>query len=174
MKAQRRVSAHCPKSSDTGWRPWERPPPKGCRLFRRHRKKISGLSTKNVDKRRDKGCPLARLKLLGERPKKRQRVGNVFDEGTMKPTEQELATRYAALENAVASHRLEGLEPDTQTIEDLQCVVRGEFDIEESLRRVKERIASGEFQINMKNTSGNDSVNVALPTGYTAHAEQPL
>jgi hypothetical protein len=88
----------------------------------------------------------------------------------MKPTKQELAKRHTALENAIASHRLEGLEPDTKTIEDLQCVVRGEFGIEESLRRVKERIALGEFQINMKNTSGNDSINVALPTGYTAHA----
>ena len=34
-----------------------------------------------------------------------------------------------ALENAIASHRLEGLEPDDQTIEDLKCVVRGEFGI---------------------------------------------
>jgi len=79
----------------------------------------------------------------------------------MKVKEQELAKRNMALENAIASHRLEGLEPDTQTIEDLKCVVRGEFGIEEYLRRVKERIALGEFQIN--------SVNVALPTGYTAH-----
>jgi hypothetical protein len=64
----------------------------------------------------------------------------------MKVTEQELAKRDMALENAIASHRLEGLEPDIQTIEDLNCVVRGEFDIEESLRRVKERIALGQFR----------------------------
>ena len=64
----------------------------------------------------------------------------------MKPTEQELAQRNMALENAIASHRLEGLEPDAQTIEDLKCVVRGEFDIEESLRRVKERVAIGQFR----------------------------
>ena len=64
----------------------------------------------------------------------------------MKITEHELAKRNLALENAIASHRLEGLEPDPQTIEDLQCVVRGEFGIEESLRRVKERIALGQFR----------------------------
>ena len=64
----------------------------------------------------------------------------------MKVTEQELAKRNMALENAIASHRLEGLEPDAQTIEDLNCVVRGEFGIEESLRRVKERIAFGQFR----------------------------
>jgi len=64
----------------------------------------------------------------------------------MKPTEQELAKRNMALENAVASQRIEGLEPDPQTIEDMQCVVRGEFGVEESLRRVKERVALGEFR----------------------------
>ena len=64
----------------------------------------------------------------------------------MKPTEQELAKRNMALENAIASQRLEGLEPDPQTIEDMQCVVRGEFGIEESLRRVKERISLGQFR----------------------------
>ena len=64
----------------------------------------------------------------------------------MKMTEQELAKRNMALENAIASHRLEGLEIDTQTIEDLKHVINGEFDIEESLRRVKERIVLGEFK----------------------------
>jgi hypothetical protein len=64
----------------------------------------------------------------------------------MKATEQELAKRNMALENAIASQRLEGLEPDAQTIEDLTCVVRGQFGIEESLRRVKERITLGQFR----------------------------
>ena len=64
----------------------------------------------------------------------------------MNVTEQELAKRNLALENAIASQRLEGLEPDPQTIEDLKCVVRGEFGIEESLRRVKERISLGQFR----------------------------
>jgi len=64
----------------------------------------------------------------------------------MKITDQELAKRNMALENAIASHRLEGLEPDPQTIEDLKCVVRGEFGIEESLKRVRERVALGQFK----------------------------
>jgi hypothetical protein len=67
-------------------------------------------------------------------------------EETMKVEEQESAKRNLALESAIASHRLEGLEPDVQTIEDLNCVVRGEFGIEESIRRVKERIALGQFR----------------------------
>ncbi len=60
----------------------------------------------------------------------------------MKMTDQELEKRNLALENAVA----EGLEPDAQTIEDLNCVVRGEFSIEESLRRAKERISLGQYR----------------------------
>jgi hypothetical protein len=68
-----------------------------------------------------------------------------FRRRDMKVTKQELAKRELSLENAIASHRLEGLEPDARTIEDLQCVVRGEFGIGESLRRVKERIAIGQI-----------------------------
>ena len=64
----------------------------------------------------------------------------------MKVAEQESAKKILALENAIASQRLEGLEPDIQTMEDLNCVVRGEFGIEESIRRVKERIALGQFR----------------------------
>ena len=60
--------------------------------------------------------------------------------------ELELAKRNLALENALASHRLEGLEPDDQTVEDLQCFVRGEIDSEEYLRRVKERVFLGGFK----------------------------
>ena len=47
-----------------------------------------------------------------------------------------MTKRELALENAIDTHRLAGLEPDLQTLEDLKCVVRGEFGIEESLRRV--------------------------------------
>ena len=61
--------------------------------------------------------------------------------------ELELSKRNLALENALASHRIEGLEPDAGTIEDLQCVVRGEFGVEEALRRVKERISLGGFKL---------------------------
>lgn len=60
--------------------------------------------------------------------------------------ELELAKRTLALENALASQRIEGLEPDAKTLEDLHRVVRGEIDIEESRRRLKERISLGEFK----------------------------
>ncbi len=71
---------------------------------------------------------------------------NGFRGGIMKITEQEFAKRNMALENAIASHLLEGLEPDAQTIQVLKFVVRGEFGIEESLRRVKDRIALGQHR----------------------------
>lgn len=63
----------------------------------------------------------------------------------MKPTEQELARRKATLENAIASLRLEGLEPDARAIEDMQCVIRGEFGIKEALMRLRERITLGQI-----------------------------
>ena len=57
--------------------------------------------------------------------------------------ELESAKRNLSLENALASNRLEGLEPDDQTLKDLHRFVRGEIDTEEYLRRVKERVFSG-------------------------------
>jgi len=68
-----------------------------------------------------------------------------FEEKTMKFTEMELKERYADLENAIASQRLEGLEPDARTIEDMQCVVRGEIDTKEASRRLMERFALGQI-----------------------------
>ncbi len=46
--------------------------------------------------------------------------------------------RREALENAVATNRLEGLEPDPRTVAELEQA--------EVLRRVRERIAAGEFR----------------------------
>lgn len=47
--------------------------------------------------------------------------------------------------NAVATQRLEGLEPETQTIADLERVVRGEIEVADVLRNLHRRIAAGEF-----------------------------
>ena len=63
----------------------------------------------------------------------------------MKFTKLELKQRYEHLKNAIATQRLEGLEPDARTIEDLKCVVRGEIDIEEARAQVYERIKRGEL-----------------------------
>lgn len=62
--------------------------------------------------------------------------------------EQELAARRAALDNAIATQRLEGLEPDAQTIADLERVVRGEIEVVDVIKRLRQRIAAGEFKIN--------------------------
>lgn len=60
--------------------------------------------------------------------------------------EKEIAARRAALNNAVATQRLEGLEPDTQTIADLERVVRGEINVADVIARLRQRIAAGEFK----------------------------
>jgi len=59
--------------------------------------------------------------------------------------QQEFAKRRLAFEEAVATHRLEGLEPDPQTIADLERVADGRIDIEEYIKLVKDRVARGEF-----------------------------
>ncbi|MBU9348632.1 hypothetical protein KTE11_28450 [Burkholderia multivorans] len=54
--------------------------------------------------------------------------------------------RLAAVENAIATQRLEGLELDPRTIAELEQVAAGELDVSEVLRRVHERIKAGEFK----------------------------
>lgn len=65
----------------------------------------------------------------------------------MKPIEQdqEFVKRRLAFEETLATHRLEGLEPDPQTIKDLERVVRGEITIEESLRNLRDRVIRGQI-----------------------------
>lgn len=60
--------------------------------------------------------------------------------------DQELAARRAALDNAIATQRLEGLEPDAQTIADLERVVRGDIEVGDVIARLRQRIAAGEFR----------------------------
>jgi hypothetical protein len=62
-------------------------------------------------------------------------------------TDCELRERQHAVVNAVASQRLEGLEPDPRTVADLERAAAGELDISDVLRILKERIASGEFHV---------------------------
>lgn len=50
--------------------------------------------------------------------------------------------RLEAVADAVASQRLEGLEVEPATIADLERAARGEIDVDEVLRRIRERIAS--------------------------------
>jgi len=60
--------------------------------------------------------------------------------------ERELTERHAALDNAIATQRLEGLEPDAQTIADLERVVRGEIEVGDVIARLRQRITAGEFK----------------------------
>lgn len=60
--------------------------------------------------------------------------------------EREIAARRAAVANAVATQRLEGLEPDPATIADLERAARGEIEVSDVLARLRQRIAAGDFR----------------------------
>lgn len=53
--------------------------------------------------------------------------------------------RLRALNNALASQSLEGLEVDAVAITDLQAWVRGELTIDEVVTRLNKRINAGEI-----------------------------
>ncbi|AYD66110.1 antitoxin [Achromobacter sp. B7] len=54
--------------------------------------------------------------------------------------------RRHAVANAVASQRLEGMEPDAHTVADLIRGSAGELSVADVLRTLKDRIAAGEFR----------------------------
>jgi hypothetical protein len=56
-----------------------------------------------------------------------------------------VAERMAAVRDAVANQRLEGLAVDAQTVADLERAARGELDVEEVLASIHARIARGEI-----------------------------
>ncbi|ARP80539.1 hypothetical protein CAL12_06615 [Bordetella genomosp. 8] len=55
--------------------------------------------------------------------------------------------RHRAVENAVASQRLEDLEVDAETIADMHRIADGEVTTEEIVEKVKRRALAGEFGI---------------------------
>lgn len=57
-----------------------------------------------------------------------------------------LQARSHAVTNAIASQRLEGLEPDSGAVADLQRFARGEVEIDTVLSNFKARIARGEVR----------------------------
>lgn len=61
-------------------------------------------------------------------------------------TDDEKLIRLKALNNALASQSLEGLEVDAVAVIDLQAWVRGELTIDEIITRLHQRIEAGEFQ----------------------------
>lgn len=60
-------------------------------------------------------------------------------------TEDELKMRYQAVDYAIATQRLEGLELDSQTVEDLRCEARGEMTMDEIRANLFKKIKKGEF-----------------------------
>lgn len=55
-------------------------------------------------------------------------------------TELEIAERRRAAENALASQRLEGLEPDPQVVAQVERVIVGELEIGNVIDAYKERV----------------------------------
>lgn len=60
-------------------------------------------------------------------------------------TEREQIERREAVENAIATQRLEGLEADPQTIADLKRVARGELNLVDARARTLARITTGKL-----------------------------
>lgn len=54
--------------------------------------------------------------------------------------EQEQIERRAAVQNALASQRMEGLEPDPKVVEDAQKWARGEKTISQAVAEFKARL----------------------------------
>jgi hypothetical protein len=61
-------------------------------------------------------------------------------------TDYEIRKNHAAIENAVASQRLEGLEPDPSTVAELERAARGEISVNDVLVNLHRRVAAGEFR----------------------------
>lgn len=59
-------------------------------------------------------------------------------------TRLERSERYESMQNALASQRLEGLEPDAQTIADTEKWTRGEVAIANVIANFANRVKRGE------------------------------
>lgn len=69
--------------------------------------------------------------------------------------EQEKMERHRAVANAIATVRLEGLDVDAITTEDMYRHARGEIEWAEVLRHLHERVAAGAFR-DPSETSSDD------------------
>jgi len=61
-------------------------------------------------------------------------------------TSNDLKDRHRAVVNAVASQRLEGLEPDPRTIADLERAAEGTLSVLDVVNTLRARVAAGEFR----------------------------
>ncbi|AAF84465.1 hypothetical protein XFUD_07035 [Xylella fastidiosa] len=55
-------------------------------------------------------------------------------------TDHEKAERRAVVQSALASQRIEGLEPDAQAVVDAECWARGEMTIATAVDQYKARV----------------------------------
>ena len=60
--------------------------------------------------------------------------------------ERELFMRRRAVANAIATQRLEGREVDPETLADLERIAQGKMEVDEAIRRGRERIAAGYYR----------------------------
>ncbi|WP_317992832.1 antitoxin VbhA family protein [Bartonella gliris] len=59
-------------------------------------------------------------------------------------SEEEIKRRRHYAENALASQRLEGLEPDPQVVAQMERVIIGELEISDVIKDYMERVKRGE------------------------------
>ncbi|WP_208440031.1 antitoxin VbhA family protein [Bartonella raoultii] len=59
-------------------------------------------------------------------------------------SEEEIKRRRFAAKNALASQRLEGLEPDPKVVEQMERVIIGELEISDVIRDYIERVKRGD------------------------------
>ncbi|WP_375633413.1 MULTISPECIES: antitoxin VbhA family protein [unclassified Bartonella] len=59
-------------------------------------------------------------------------------------SEEEIKLRRIAAENALASQRLEGLEPDPKVVEQMERVIIGELETSDIIKDYMERVRRGE------------------------------
>jgi Antitoxin VbhA len=55
------------------------------------------------------------------------------------PSEQEINHNLRVVENAIAQQRLEGLEPSSILVADLERVARGEISVQEVIKNLNQR-----------------------------------
>lgn len=55
------------------------------------------------------------------------------------PSEQEISHNLRVVENAIAQQRLEGLEPSSVLVADLERAARGEIPVQEVIRNLHKR-----------------------------------
>ncbi len=61
-------------------------------------------------------------------------------------TKREQTERVETMQNALASQRLEGLEPDAQTIAESEKWTLGEMEISEVIKNFTDRVNRGEVR----------------------------